>query len=71
MATRAASKKTGDWTIELLEKGGLAYGVKLDGDLITRFEDGDAAEQYVKDQGGSAKAPSAASATEDADTAAE
>lgn len=54
----AAAKKTSSgWTIEPLEKQGLVYGVKLDGELVTRFEDPDAAEAYVKRQGGTAKAP--------------
>lgn len=59
MATRrtAQKKSSGDWTIEPLEKQGLVFGVFLDDVLVTRFEDGDRAEDYVKRQGGNAKAP--------------
>ena len=41
----AAAQK---WTIEELDKGGLRWGVKLDGELVTRLEDKSDAEEYVK-----------------------
>ncbi len=43
----ASTKKAGGWTIEDLGKNDLAVGAFLDGELVSRFHDADAAKAFV------------------------